>query len=335
MENFPKYPNPPQVPKPPEQTPSVDEKLKSDIEKIAAQKLQKILDPNFKHFTVRFVHIAEYEEIMRTGAVGKEREVFIHADDESFSEYAKSASGKWADRAGWQTNWNFSTFDGLSANSFIEIIKSARKGAWKTSQLPTDGIIHRPEPINRNDPESQKTFTERVRSMVLSMAGAPQANYFLNLRNVKDSKPNIEQSRSDESRESEVSQVIQQFLEDDNFLDNRNNFRKLYTALCFTEKTLASTLHSQYHIGLVVDSAAIGTNRWRHPHSEDEWGDIRNGEFSKDALLAAICVIPNRDIVARIAEININLSVKEADLAHPVFDANSVVRWPKQTTGKT
>src|SRR3989344_5429963 len=208
MKTFPKYPTPPQVPKPPEQTPSVDEKLKSDIEKIAAQKLQKILDPNFKHFTVRFVHIAEYEEIMRTGAVGKEREVFIHADDESFSEYAKSASGKWADRAGWQTNWNFSTFDGLSANSFIEIIKSARKGAWKTSQLPTDGIIHRPEPINRNDPESQKTFTERVRSMVLSMAGAPQANYFLNLRNVKDSKPNIEQSRSDESRESEVSQVI-------------------------------------------------------------------------------------------------------------------------------
>ncbi|MFZ4387694.1 MAG: hypothetical protein ACOYOI_05980, partial [Chthoniobacterales bacterium] len=301
---------------------TAESSLESRIESIAEEKLQKILSPTFKHFAVRFMHIGEYEEVMQTGRIKNKSEVYIHAEDETCTEYLNDNTGRWSSTASWQSDWNFSERDGLSAKSFIDTINLARRGGWNFRQMNLS-FFHKPEPIDRENEESKKSFTVRVRNMLLE---APE-EYFINLRNVQNLGSTI--NSMFEGREiPEEYRVIQDFLSDDNYLEEEGNMRKLYKAISFTDKT--SSFHRQHHVGVLLDSSILGSRKYAHPHATkgEEWGEVRDGNFSKDKVLGAICAISNKDIVKRLIEINENLTQDNATLAHPVFDSSSIVRWP-------
>ncbi len=130
---------------------------------------------------------------------------------------------------------------------------------------------------------------------------------------------------------SDVSfQVVEDFKNDQNFLKQEGNLRKLILAIgriydLYSDLEPTASQHGQYHVALFVDAKVLygeGTS-----DSYDSWRRIKasnKGDMKKD-ILGALVVHPLKEMYQEV----INLEKESGELSHPVFDHNGVLRWPK------
>lgn len=125
--------------------------------------------------------------------------------------------------------------------------------------------------------------------------------------------------------------ILHDFVSDPEYILQKGNLRKVITALTMSHRRQKD----QYQVALVFDSAAVTEEQsWKGASGfveseKDEWRLLKSSkEDSHQAqeFLGVIVVVPSRELVEKIA----SLSSQAREFSHPVFDANGVVRYPKE-----
>ncbi len=270
---------------------SMNEIQKKSLE-IANKKLEKIMDPTYKDFSVRFVNIEEYKKIIKENKFRGEVYV-VNADirdpdryptgKKSFSEYLKwglysvnedyrpPIDESWINTINYQTKRPFA-YQTLQRYSFLQ--KLLRKSKEMTV----------------------------FRNKILKLLNEEEWKY-LDPRNEQDYT------------------ILEEFKKNKKFLDKEGNLRKLVNALAYV-----SLREKQYHIALIIDSSVVdySENPNRLP-----WGTISYStekEKVENSLLAAIAVMPNKELWNEM----IGLSANAGKLAHPIFSRTGELKWPKK-----
>lgn len=134
---------------------------------------------------------------------------------------------------------------------------------------------------------------------------------------------NVIRTRSRYEISQNTLQTISDFLNDENYLENKENLRSFVNTIAY----LKPYDERQYHLALVFDKNGLqpirGSERgWTffNTQEQQERGDYKPQEH----LLGVIVTMPNRELVQKIVE----LSSRSGELAHPVIDGNGAIRWP-------
>lgn len=109
--------------------------------------------------------------------------------------------------------------------------------------------------------------------------------------------------------------LVKKWLEDPTSVDLRSLINTVASA------QFSANEERQYDLALIIDSAAFETDG----ESFQGWGAIKRGE-SMSNVLGVISIMPDKERLRKIIEM---ASSREA-LAHPVFDSNGNVRFPKR-----
>jgi hypothetical protein len=278
----------------------------------------------------------------------------------SFREYVESAQKRrhgWEDVAYDQTNWPESNLDMTAYNKLIEELKKTHREAsgnpdkrvavlekfrekvtpWIHSVIPMRNAVNNygdlklmasedfPE-INMQDVvnESDKVENFEDRQEVFQ-------RFFPNSSDTLQRQWRLLQTKLVESNTDAGNvAIIDDFLSDEEYLTrDRENLRKVINAIAFGPKL--SRQSSQYHVALILDieGAAVGGASLQR-----SWGYLGGLKDYKDqptykkerAVIGAIATVPNKEIFQEMTE----LSSHSGSIAHPIFDAQGVVRWPRQ-----
>ncbi len=114
--------------------------------------------------------------------------------------------------------------------------------------------------------------------------------------------------------------VIQKFLDDPSFLEDKANLRLLMEALSYKPgRTGGIRERRSYHLALIMDMKNISKDTsWGH----EEWRPLQE----ENQLLGVISIMPNKELIKEVIE----KSSSGGKIAHPVFDFLGHVRWPKE-----
>jgi len=138
---------------------------------------------------------------------------------------------------------------------------------------------------------------------------------------------NVDIKKLDTSDEN--LKIIEAFKNDEKFLLQKNNLRKLLIALGTAYDNPKGRQERQYHLALIVDNKLFKSsgNSW----GDDSWKELYEHELEKinekdiqSYILGAVSIYPLKEIHNEILEIEKG----SKDLAHPVFDHKGIVRWP-------
>lgn len=123
--------------------------------------------------------------------------------------------------------------------------------------------------------------------------------------------------------------IIKSFQENEDFLQEEGNLRKLLVALSAIYD-VEERQSRQYHLALIVDSKILDdvSNSW----GQDHWKELYEFEVEKidkdkkdSSILGVISIYPLKEMHNELIKIENN----SKNLAHPVFDHKGIVRWPK------
>lgn len=283
-------------------------------ERIAQKKLKKILEKNFNEFSIRYINIEEYKQILQT--IDLSGEVILHGPEskpfgnvdllynkpsiESFQEFLKTICNP--DKIWEMTNWDSSMFSSKIATEILRVIKN--------SQENSSGL-----PIN----ERYKLIRENILD-------------FLKNEKVGGVKINSRLNYGDKNLE-----ILNSFLNNQNFFKEGGNLRELVNAIVYAVDNPESSsgkdkgsFGRQYQIAVVFDNK-IFNFKPQLPMGGACWSLFLNMENlsdtqKKNGLLAAVSVIPTKELYQEMIEIEKNTG----DFAHPVFDQKGIIRWPKK-----
>ena len=348
-------------------------------EQVACEKLEKLMQEDFKDFAVRFMNVGEYREIMENQSLGV-REAFIFGQaghwQPSFKEYVEHAKKRqrgWADVAWEQADWEHSIIDMNVYNILLEELKKYHEQAKKqrvenirsailkqfrefAEELIKDiqAIHHRLEGKQNFLHEKQSLqkklsgkLPQETIEEIFEKGGTLKSEYDVKEFITSLALPIKEKLKGDITyvlewqlrRKNDVLennidegtlQILNEFLEDPDYLEkDKNNLRKVMNAISYAPKQFRRDSR-QYNIALVLDvsSAAIGGRAWN-----PEWGYIGDAKDWKgestyekgNAILAAVATMPNKELWQDMSK----LSAHAGSMAHPIFDRNGIVRWPK------
>ena len=286
---------------------SINEIQKESI-KIAIWKLHKIMEPSYSAFSVRFVNIEEYKEIITNGCLPEAKEIFVfgqnsrnklskqsymhhvessHKDFFSFADYLKFGWENGDSReyvARVQTNWEIGNYNLFSTQLLFSYFKKTKE-EMRDKKLTKD--------------KYNKYFANSLRDKIVS-----------------ESRYNIKET----VKKSKEWSVIRNFINNPDFLfENPNNLRTLFNALAYAKYEQQT---KQYHIAVIYDSDAVvpisDGNNYHH------WSNI-SSDSKPHHIVAAIAVMPNKELWNKMTEI----SSGSGKLAHPIFNRTGELKWPK------
>lgn len=276
-----------------------EQEIARKSEQQARTKLKILLNSDFKDFGVRFVNEKEYNNAIATDGVFTGRKVFIMSkgnQSPSFIEYLHFAKENWGFTAQYQTNWGMSCQDLFVYSLLEQKLKEAHHKAQK--EKGETNIQER----------TLEVFREEVKGIIEDLSI-------------------IRRSASIKRRGTELRgnfpeqylQIITDFLQNPYFLtEKKDNLRLLINAVSYIPKTSEKETEN-YHLALIFDlsQVSIYLHGW--------WGLIEKTNTPQNALLGAIAAMPDKELLKEI----IAHSSRSGDLAHPVFDNQGRVRWPK------
>ena len=333
----------------------LDEKMSPEIQEskeAALAKLKILMDPNLRRFGVRLVSEAEYRSIMEThdlqnrevaikrpgGIIGSEAISEVY---QNFLEYLKSGNkleydkkleklglsvhkdeDPWFQRIADQSRWTESGVKQHTHHMLLELFKEARKEASKQKKEKAGGKVK---------DLTNKEFRERFMEMVDNggIAGLP-------IRTVDGSPKKIQikqlfEKKEPTSKESllkdipeEDLQVIREFFENPDFggAGKIRRFINVFSRLAPHLVERSSRPEEQYELALIFDDKIVQDDP---SASFDHWGRLPKGKTNGTSLLGAIVIIPDKERVKEFVDI----SKTAGEWAHPVFDRNGVVSYPK------
>ena len=292
----------------------INQETLEDSERIAQEKLKKILGENFNEFSIRYVNIEEYKQILQTAELSGE--VILHGPEskpfgdidlpynkpstESFQEFLKTICNY---KKIWEmTDWDSSMFSSKTANGLLTVIKNSQKDS---SGLPI------------------KERYKLIREDILD---------FLKNEDVCGVKINERLKYGDKNIE-----ILDLFKNNQNFFEEGGDLRELVNAITYAVDNPESlsgrykgSFGRQYQIAVVFDNKVFNFKP-NLPMGGACWSLFSNTENlsdtqKKNGLLAAISVIPTKELYQEMIEIEKGAG----DFAHPVFDQNCIVRWPNK-----
>ncbi len=369
--------------------PNPESEIHIESEKIASEKLQRLLDPNLKTYGVRFMNIGEYEEILRDKT--SSGEVYI-VKDRLFREYLKEGNRTdWSHRAEAQTNWHASTFNIFEYNYLKNLLKGSHRSVQHSEkQNDTQPESYRERVLdyfkesviqfaNRspennihwmisyaNDLENMNQKNEELESYLSSNLGDeacqrliheienPTESEYRNSGTLMIVKHNIEKVITHEDGRfedickagyllseqiniikrygEENLRIVAEWLKNPNYLDGKDNLRKVMWALSTAPSVDEDPEARQYHLAVIygIDALSPGDSGWGMG-----WQNINENRSQRNSteeqsvlaqqMLGAISVMPDKQLYQRMSE----LSASAGDFSHPVFDSLGYVRWPK------
>lgn len=268
----------------------------------ALAKLELLQDPEFKDFGIRYVNLAEYEEILRSGSF-RAREINVPKfwnDDgwvSSFQEFMERSKESWIASADRQTNWGSSTLGLRLYNRTINLLKRAHR-----------------EIENKSD---RRAIIRRFRDLLVAEAGEVNPDMFerMSLRVI--------------SRRSHL-QIVKDFLANPESFEAPEKLRMFIRAICEQPVERRGDLQlQQYQLALIVSLEAVGIGEDDdYSGGNPSWRFLKSqvrGRESGPCLLGAVAIMPEKSIVERVVE----LSRRAGILAHPVFNHSGLVRYPR------
>lgn len=292
-------------------------------EKIADEKLKKILEPGFRDFAVRYMNIEEYRTLVETGKLSGEFTVCDKSlrQGSDFSKFLESfADGYDTKNAMSITQWEeISGLASVKTMDLINSIKSIRADYLGKKEEERDSEIRKflLNYIDSGIPYHRTKNTDRYNN-AYSRLMTPSG--------ISDLNPDLK--KLDENDENFL--IIQSFREDEKFLSQKDSLRKLLVALSAVYDDTTEHQHRQYHVALIVDSSIMdkASNSW----GVEYWKELYESQTEKIDkkekylnILGVISVYPLKEMYKEIIEIEKGAE----ELAHPVFDHNGVVRFPK------
>jgi len=277
-------------------------------EKIAKDKLKKILDQKFNEFSIRYVNIEEYKKLLEFPKF--QGEVILHGslsrpfgdfdissqnapDTRSFNEFVKKLSKP--ETINEYTNWDSSVRLPKSANELLQIIKQTEKESKKL------------------DKESR---LEKLKEAILQFISK------------KEQGRNIFFGHGQRNLE-----VIKEFKTNPSFFEKSGSLRDIINAIIYSldDPESSSFQGRQYEVGLIFDNKVFKFQP-RMPMGYACWSSFQEKNLcnlseseKKKGLLAAISIIPLKELYKEMIELEKGLG----DFAHPIFDNSGNLRWPK------
>lgn len=281
-------------------------------EKVAKEKLDKIFEKSFNEFSIRYINIEEYKQILQTADLsgevilhGPESKPFGNADlpynkpsIESFQEFLKTICD--SDKIWEMTNWDSSMFSSKIATNLVEVIKNSQENS---SSLP----------IN----ERYKLIRENIID-------------FLKNESVAGEKISRRLNHGDKNLE-----ILNSFKSNQNFFAEGGKLRELVNAIIYAVDDPGSSLDQnkgsfsrQYQIAVIFDNKIfdfkpqlfMGGACWSRFSNIKNVSDIQK----KNGLLAAISVIPVKELNQEMIEIGKGVGY----FSHPIFDSKGNIKWP-------
>lgn len=332
-------------------------------EKIAKEKLEKILDPNFSDFAVRYMNIEEYKQILETGEI--KNEVTVYGGNSPLKENVNN----FLNDAHWrvESHTNSEIISGISRNAIwkltqnIKLIESEnkKKNFDQKMELIREQILdylntfHRISHINNFvDPKSffnKMSFLSEqqqkdIRDNFINKIGTSHyvdydfvddftkeklSEYNLNNKQKNVVKEYLNSLELELKIGKENMQVITDFKNNNEFLKEKNNLRKLITAIGFVFDPFSGQQHRQYHLAVIFDSKTFGLKSSKWIDQWTQFDDNTNEKLSESekgkGILGAISIIRLKETYKEMIE----LEKGSGDFAHPVFDSSGTLRWPK------
>lgn len=121
-------------------------------------------------------------------------------------------------------------------------------------------------------------------------------------------------------------EIVKNFFSNPEWInEDKDNLRKLFDALIYIKQQGKKREDSQYHIGIVIDLPAVLTGLVKG----GLWGLIKTkGDEEYDQskhILGAVALMPDKKLIEQMEL----LSSQAGSLAHPVFDRNGHVMYPR------
>jgi hypothetical protein len=294
--------------KPDEQKPA-PEQQESVENKTSGEKLEKLLDPQFKDYVLRFVNLDEYKKIINGEAGGGE----VYLPEASFEEYKKNILNLeeqygWDQHIHWQADWDRSA-DGVKAHKYLlSLLRSAHARAKEELKTSDENISIREKTIQlfrRAIDESVGLSYPRMSQRIL--------------------ENRIEAGEKEVSSEISERNETAKKMPQDEYWQEEDVLREVMESLTHSQDDAKKTVLNQqelrdYHIQVILAKSGITPNK-----HQEAWGYITKAIEGKD-VLGAIALMTDRELLEEMA----SLSKESGDYAHPVFDSHFNVRFPKQ-----
>lgn|GEM_PF-1737489 len=290
-----------------------------EAENIASQKLEKLTDPEFREFGIRFMNEAEYEEMV-TGKRFIPHEIYVMSNSwskSSFSEYLTESGDKgfWGRVMRHQTKWDFSVYDVSNANTFIKLLKDAYQESHEGSEHSISDIRAK----------TLGTFREILTERLLKEYDEGDNLWWSCL--VSGAK------RVESQDDTESVRAVRDFLNDPDWLNQPANLRRLYHAVAYEDQKLYHFPQEdmrQYHVAAVFDFEAIDFgSRLGFPETH-VWQYLKYVDQSGQSLLGAISAMPDKEMWEKMTD----LSSGSGEWAHPIFSNTGRVVFPKTKTSE-
>lgn len=300
-------------------------------ENIAKEKLAKILESGFRNFGIRYMNLEEYRTIIETGKLSGEFSLFdkIYKKDIDFSKFLT------------QFNDGFHTMHSVAVTQWEEISGLA---SIETMDLITGIKSIRNNYAGKSIGELNPVLRKYILNFIDTGVTSPRvtipgdhslySNTFSRLRTPSAFRNlNYDIKKLDTSDEN--LKTIEDFKNNDSFLLQKNNLRKLLIALGTAYDNPKGNQERQYHLALIVDDKLLKSsgNSW----GDDGWKELYEHQLEKinekeiqSYIVGAISIYPLKEMYDEI----IKLEKGSKDLAHPVFDHKGIIRWPKDDKNK-
>lgn len=309
-----------------------------DIEKskeIANEKLQCLIKPGFKDFSIRYMNIEEYKNILETGKISGEfirfdllnknnnldANAFLHNFDTGYHTMNNISVTQWEEMSGLST---------LRTMDLITKIKKVEFDYKEYSQDEKNKIIREEimiyvEGILKNNLR-EKIEIEKNNHERFSANYKNYNNYGHYLINQKSSigYPMITKISEDASIENK--NILKNFQEDENFLETKGNLRKVLLAINSLYNDSAQD--KQYNLALLLDinSLPFKKSGWNMEY----WNELSGFDLDKKTILGAVSINPLKEFYKEMIDLE-NVSMKNENFSHPIFDHKGVIRFPKNS----
>lgn len=129
--------------------------------------------------------------------------------------------------------------------------------------------------------------------------------------------------------------TLKQFIENQEWIYGEGNLRAIIRVLSYAPKLpMPDETTKQYHIAMIHKLDTIDEEAGSRGWGIRAWGEIKSQREEKydpaEYILGAIATMPDKALVRDLIE----FSYQSGKIAHPIFDSNGFVRWPREMSSE-
>lgn len=194
-----------------------------------------------------------------------------------------------------------------------------------TSQLPDElkgGFIDQMDLIARRNIQERRSYhiSDEIRRLLTGSG--------LNVELEEKVMQYVETKRLWDFLGEENLNYLQEFMTTDH--PEEMDLRKIFEIISYSQPARGKSDFAQYQIALLYD---LNVSFGLQPGETHAWSNFarsahKDKEFFSQKVLGAVAMMPNRELWQEMAKMSLNAG----EIAHPIFDRDLIVRFPKLET---